>query len=151
MTYCNHERGYALVSRRSPQIARLYVQCPNDDDLANWPDSRIWDELHLRIGDEARTADLVEALGVAQPTVTKTLDRLSREGLVVVNPRRSVELTPEGRRMAKELHERHTLIVSFLVAVGVPVEVAEVDAEGIEHHVSQTTQKAIAKFMRAVR
>lgn len=55
MTYCNHERGYALVSRRSTQIARLYVQCPNDDDLANWPDSRIWDELHLRIGDEART------------------------------------------------------------------------------------------------
>jgi p-hydroxybenzoate 3-monooxygenase len=55
MTYCNHDRGYALVSRRSPQIARLYLQCPNDDDLANWPDSRIWDELHLRIGDETRT------------------------------------------------------------------------------------------------
>ena len=55
MTYCNHDRGYALVSRRSPQIARLYLQCTNDDDLANWSDARIWDELHLRIGDEART------------------------------------------------------------------------------------------------
>lgn len=104
-------------------------------------------ELIHRLGDTARTADLVAALGVAQPTVTKTLDRLEREGLVKVHPRKSVELTREGRRMARELAERHTLIVKFLVAVGVPREVAEVDAEGIEHHVSEATQMAIAKFV----
>jgi DtxR family manganese transport transcriptional regulator len=104
-------------------------------------------ELIHRLGDGARTADLVSALGVAQPTVTKTLDRLEREGLVRVYPRRRVELTDEGKRLAKELVERHTLIVRFLVAVGVPHEVAEVDAEGIEHHVSETTQKAIAAFV----
>jgi p-hydroxybenzoate 3-monooxygenase len=55
MTYCNHDRGFALASRRSPQVTRLYVQCDPSDDLANWPDARIWDELHVRLNDEART------------------------------------------------------------------------------------------------
>lgn len=111
-------------------------------------------ELIYRLGrarEGVRTADLVGALGVAQPTVTKTLDRLQREGLVRVNPRRSVELTEEGEALARELAERHALIVRFLEAVGVPKEVAELDAEGIEHHVSETTQRAVARFVRSGR
>ncbi len=59
MTYANHERGFALCSRRSPRISRLYVQCTPDEDLSLWPDARIWDELHIRIGDEGRS-DLKE-------------------------------------------------------------------------------------------
>ncbi len=55
MSYANHERGFALASRRSPRLSRLYVQCTPDDDVANWPDARIWDELHIRLGDEGRT------------------------------------------------------------------------------------------------
>ena len=98
--------------------------------------------------EEVRTADLVEALGVSQPTVTQTLDRLQRDGLVRVHPRRRVELTKEGGELAKALLERHVLIVRFLEAVGVPREFAELDAEGIEHHVSETTQRAIARFVR---
>ena len=37
MTYANHDRGFALASRRSPHISRLYVQCSLDNDVANWP------------------------------------------------------------------------------------------------------------------
>jgi p-hydroxybenzoate 3-monooxygenase len=55
MTYVNHDRGFALASRRSPHVSRLYVQCALDDVVANWPDARIWDELHIRLGDENRT------------------------------------------------------------------------------------------------
>jgi p-hydroxybenzoate 3-monooxygenase len=51
MTYVNHERGFALCSRRSPHVSRLYLQCTPDEDLDQWPDRRIWDELHTRIGD----------------------------------------------------------------------------------------------------
>ena len=50
LIYANHERGYALLSMRSPDISRLYIQCDNDDDIANWPDQRIWEQLHLRLG-----------------------------------------------------------------------------------------------------
>jgi p-hydroxybenzoate 3-monooxygenase len=49
MTYANHDRGFALASRRSPRISRLYVQCAVDEDIALWPDARIWDELHTRL------------------------------------------------------------------------------------------------------
>jgi p-hydroxybenzoate 3-monooxygenase len=55
MSYANHERGFALASRRSPRLSRLYVQCTPDDDVADWPDARIWDELHTRLDDPTRT------------------------------------------------------------------------------------------------
>ena len=49
LIYAHHERGFALVSTRSPQIQRLYFQCDPQDDAKNWPDARIWDELHTRL------------------------------------------------------------------------------------------------------
>jgi p-hydroxybenzoate 3-monooxygenase len=49
LIYAHHERGFALVSTRSPQIQRLYLQCDPADDVKNWPDSRIWEELHARL------------------------------------------------------------------------------------------------------
>ena len=49
LIYVSHERGFALFSMRSPEITRLYLQCTPDEDLATWPDERIWEELHLRL------------------------------------------------------------------------------------------------------
>jgi p-hydroxybenzoate 3-monooxygenase len=49
LIYAHHERGFALVSTRSPQIQRLYLQCDPGDEVKNWSDSRIWDELHARL------------------------------------------------------------------------------------------------------
>ena len=50
LVYAHHERGFALLSLRSPDLSRLYVQCRPDEDLAEWPDARIWEELQLRLG-----------------------------------------------------------------------------------------------------
>jgi p-hydroxybenzoate 3-monooxygenase len=49
LIYAHHERGFALLSMRSPKISRLYFQCPPDDDIAAWPDEKIWGELHARL------------------------------------------------------------------------------------------------------
>ncbi|HLX79451.1 MAG TPA: 4-hydroxybenzoate 3-monooxygenase [Burkholderiales bacterium] len=49
LIYAYHERGFALVSTRSPQIQRLYLQCNPNDEAGNWPDARIWEELHARL------------------------------------------------------------------------------------------------------
>jgi p-hydroxybenzoate 3-monooxygenase len=49
LIYANSERGFALLSMRSPQISRLYVQCDPEEDIANWPDERTWQELHARL------------------------------------------------------------------------------------------------------
>lgn len=48
LIYAYHQRGFALLSMRSPEISRLYLQCAPDEDIANWPDQRIWDELGKR-------------------------------------------------------------------------------------------------------
>ncbi len=49
LIYARHEDGFALFSMRSPQLARLYVQCDPEDDIASWPDERIWEALHRRL------------------------------------------------------------------------------------------------------
>ncbi len=49
LIYTYHERGFALLSMRSPQVSRLYLQCAPDEDLQSWPDDRIWDELRARM------------------------------------------------------------------------------------------------------
>jgi p-hydroxybenzoate 3-monooxygenase len=48
LIYAYHDRGFAMHSLRSPTVSRLYLQVDPDDDIANWPDSRIWEELHTR-------------------------------------------------------------------------------------------------------
>jgi p-hydroxybenzoate 3-monooxygenase len=50
LIYAYHERGFALYTMRSPTLARLYLQCPPDEEIESWPDARIWQELHTRIG-----------------------------------------------------------------------------------------------------
>ncbi len=50
LIYAYHERGFALFSMRGPNLSRLYIQCAPDEDIANWPDEKIWEQLHLRLG-----------------------------------------------------------------------------------------------------
>jgi p-hydroxybenzoate 3-monooxygenase len=50
LVYSTHERGFSLLSLRTPELSRLYLQCRPDEDLALWPDERIWEELQLRLG-----------------------------------------------------------------------------------------------------
>jgi len=49
LIYAYHDRGFALFSMRSPEITRLYLQVAPDEDIADWPDERIWQELHTRL------------------------------------------------------------------------------------------------------
>jgi len=50
LVYAHHERGFALLSLRTPELSRLYVQCRPDEDVEEWPDERIWAELQARLG-----------------------------------------------------------------------------------------------------
>jgi p-hydroxybenzoate 3-monooxygenase len=49
LVYAHHERGFALLSMRSPELSRLYLQCAPDEDLGAWPDERVWAELQTRL------------------------------------------------------------------------------------------------------
>jgi DtxR family manganese transport transcriptional regulator len=100
---------------------------------------------------EARPTDIARRLGVSHATAIKTISRLKREGVATARPYRGVFLTDSGRALAARVRARHRLVVDLLVALGVPAEAAEADAEGIEHHVSETTLKAFAQFLQSRR
>jgi DtxR family manganese transport transcriptional regulator len=75
--------------------------------------------------------------------------RLQRDGLVVHRPYRAIFLTEAGCELAETARQRHRLVVAFLRTLGVSEETAEQDAEGIEHHVSDETLEALARFVKA--
>jgi DtxR family transcriptional regulator, manganese transport regulator len=96
---------------------------------------------------EARTTDVAKRLGVTHPTAVKSIARLKREGLATSLPYRGIFLTDAGHELANRVRARHRLIVELLLAVGVPAEAAEADAEGMEHHASKATIEAFARFL----
>jgi DtxR family transcriptional regulator, manganese transport regulator len=98
-------------------------------------------------GGEARQVDIATRLGVSQPTVAKMLQRLIAEGLAVQKPYRGVFLSESGARLARESRGRHQTVEAFLVAIGVSIETARIDAEGIEHHVSAETLAAFRRYL----
>ena len=100
---------------------------------------------------EARTTDIARAFGVTHPTANKAIARLKREGLATSRPYRGIFLTEAGRAMAERCRARHRTVVKLLLALGVPAEAAETDAEGMEHHVSAATLDAFETFLRSGR
>ncbi len=96
---------------------------------------------------EARPTDIARRLGVAHATAIKTISRLKRDGFATSKPYRGVFLTEQGRALAVRVRTRHRLVVELLMALGVPADVAEADAEGIEHYVSPTTLAAFGAFL----
>lgn len=99
---------------------------------------------------EARITDIANRMGVTHPTANKAVARLKREGLAVSRPYRGVFLTDEGMALAERVRARHRTVVDFLIAVGVAPETAEIDAEGMEHFVSDDTLRAFEAFLRRV-
>jgi DtxR family manganese transport transcriptional regulator len=100
---------------------------------------------------EARVIDIARRLGVTHVTVSRTIQRLKRDGLVTAQPYRAIFLTAQGRELAEESRRRHEVVVQFLLSLGVPEAVAQSDAEGIEHHVSKETLEAFLRHLKGAK
>ena len=101
----------------------------------------------LESAGECRVSMLAEKFAVSHVTASRIVRRLDREGLLHAPPRKPIQLSPEGLALAKRSRARHELVFSFLRALGVSKRTAEIDAEGIEHHVSEETLRKMKKFM----
>jgi DtxR family transcriptional regulator, manganese transport regulator len=97
---------------------------------------------------EARVVDLAKRLGVTHVTVNRTVTRLQKAGFVHSQPYRAIFLTDQGKNLAEICKSRHETVVAFLQSLGIPQRVAEMDAEGIEHHVSEDTLAAFRSALR---
>lgn len=93
----------------------------------------------ISVSGEARLVDVANRMGISQPTASKTLARLQRDGYISSEPYRSIFLTTKGKQLADESRARHEVVYQFLLAIGVTKDVAKRDSEGIEHHVSEET------------
>lgn len=93
----------------------------------------------------AKVADIAKLLGVSHVTVLRTLERLRKKGLL--EDRDGILLTEAGAKLAEFSHTRHLFLLKYLITLGVPEEIAAIDVEGMEHHISQVTMEAFQKHL----
>jgi DtxR family manganese transport transcriptional regulator len=103
------------------------------------------DQLQSDAG-KCRVVDLARRFDVSHVTVTKVVARLKREGLVTSEPYGPLELTATGRQLAAKSRRRHEIVYEFLRAIGVGEQIAALDTEGIEHHVSRQTLECFRRL-----
>ena len=94
-----------------------------------------------------RAVDLVSHFAVTHATVNNTVSRLQRDGLVETQPYQPISLTTKGKRLATKARRRHEIVKTFLQRIGVSASTAAIDSEGIEHHVSDETLKAMQRVL----
>ena len=97
---------------------------------------------------ECRVQELARHFSVSHVTVSRTVGRLQKDGLLETAPYKPITLTTKGRKLADRVRKRHEVVLEFLLALGVDKKTAQIDSEGIEHHVSEKTLAAMKKFLK---
>lgn len=115
------------------------------EGLENCIEAILLEERERRI---VRTKHLARRLGVTSPSVNAFVKELALRGLVKHEPYGPVELTPRGRREAESIYSRHAVLYRFFArTLGLPEDVSEANACGIEHHVDAASLKRLTRFL----
>ena len=99
----------------------------------------------------ARVIDIATALKISQASVTNMVQRLDAEGLLKYEKYRGLILTAAGKKLARRIARRHKLLTEFLRLLGVEDRIINQDVEGMEHHISPSTLRAIAALTKQLR
>ena len=99
----------------------------------------------------ATTIDISRYLNVSSPSVTKMVKRLDETGYLKYEKYRGICLTQQGIDVAMSIHQRHSLLAEFLKMIGVDKDIANKDAEGIEHHLHSQTLKKLEEFVKTIK
>lgn len=94
-----------------------------------------------------RGADLASELDVSRPTVSVYLKQLIEAGDITMDRHHAVHLTQQGRAIAEATLEKHSVLTDLLKNLGVPEEIAVLDACGIEHNLSQQSHEALKRLL----
>ena len=84
-----------------------------------------------------RSIDIAREMNFSKPSVSIAMKKLLEDGLISINPRREIDLTPAGREIAERIYERHVVISEILMRIGVEETTAVKEACRIEHVISQ--------------
>ncbi|MBA2432124.1 MAG: transcriptional regulator MntR [Chthoniobacterales bacterium] len=99
----------------------------------------------------ARVVDIATSLSISQASVTNMIQRLDAEGLLKYEKYRGLVLTTAGETLARNIAQRHQLLTDFLRLLGVDERVIDHDVEGMEHHISPATLRAIEALTKQLR
>ncbi len=102
--------------------------------------------LHQRNG-SVRSIDIASEMEFSKPSVSVAMKHLREKGHITMNPDGQISLTPEGRRIAAAVYERHLLFTRWLTSLGVAPQVAAEDACRIEHVISEESFRAIQRHV----
>ena len=102
--------------------------------------------LNERLG-YARSMDIASELKVSKPSVSIALKKLREDGYVEMDNNGHISLTPEGRKIAERIYDRHKVLSAFLRELGVGEEIAAEDACKVEHVLSEESFSAICRFV----
>ncbi len=97
-----------------------------------------------------KSIDVANRLGVSKPAVNKAMNELKERGLILKQSYGKIALTEEGRAIASNVFERHTLIRRFLLKIGVSEETSEIDCCKIEHVLSKETIDCLKKHLESL-
>ncbi len=103
----------------------------------------------LKVQPTCRIVDLASRFAVSNVTVHRIVERLETNGLVKTEPYKPIVLTTTGKKLAIKCRKRHEIVFKFLVSIGVNETTAEIDAEGMEHHVSAETLKCFEQIVQS--
>ncbi|HXX06205.1 MAG TPA: transcriptional regulator MntR [Candidatus Bathyarchaeia archaeon] len=95
----------------------------------------------------ANTIDISSYLNVSAPSVTKMLQKLDDNGYLEYEKYRGINLTVKGNVLADTIRQKHGILLEFFKLLGINYEIANQDAEGIEHHLNPQTIKQLSKFV----
>ena len=99
----------------------------------------------------ARVVDIASSLGISQASVTNMVQRLDADGLLKYEKYRGLVLTTAGELLARNITHRHQLLTDFFKLLGIDDEVIYHDVEGMEHHISPPTLRAIEALTEALK
>ena len=99
----------------------------------------------------ARVVDIASRLKISQASVTNMVQRLDAEGLLKYEKYRGLILTAAGKNLARKIAHRHKLLTDFLTLLGLDERVIYHDVEGMEHHISPPTLRAIQALTAQLR
>ena len=84
-------------------------------------------------------------MNYSKPSISRAMKNLKEAGYIVINSKGEIELTENGAKIANRIYERHILLTNYFIKLGVPEEIAKLDACRIEHDLSDETFEAIKK------
>ena len=99
---------------------------------------------------KVRSLDVAEYMGYSKPSVSRAVGLLRNGGYLIMAEDGMLSLTEDGRKTAKKIFERHTVLSQFLIHIGVSVETATQDACKIEHAISDESLNAIKEYFKII-